>query len=131
MSPATVEEQHKEVYAHFGAAAARASDFEIVLTNILFVNAKRSGRIVTEEDFEKMEMKLNKSRKTLGPLITDVNAEVAIPDETKNAMSEALKRRNYLIHHFFRDKAFEFATEAGRKGFWPEWLEATPSRTAL
>jgi hypothetical protein len=62
MSPLTIEKQHKHVFCHFGAVAARISDFEIVLTNILLANAKRSGRIVTDQEFEKMESLTGKIR---------------------------------------------------------------------
>ncbi len=125
MPPATIEEQHKDVYAHFGVAAARVSGLEMVLTNILLANAKKSGKVTSDEEFEKMEMNLKKS-KTLGALIRTVNADVTIPELTEKLMREALERRNYLMHHFFRDKAIDFAfeTETGRKRMVDELREA-------
>jgi hypothetical protein len=124
MTPADiVEEQHKSVYAHFGAVAARVSAFESVLINILLGAAKKTGKITTDKEFDRLEKDLRES-KTLGPLIKSVNARITVPKLTEEAMSEALKRRNYLMHHFFRDKAFEFETEAGRSKLLKELIEA-------
>ncbi len=62
-----------------------------------------------------MEEEFQNQKYTLGSLIKDAKAAVAIPDMTEKVMNEALRLRNDLTHNFFRDKAFEFSTEAGRK----------------
>ncbi len=111
----TEEDQYKDVLAHFGAAACRVSYFEPILTNILLLHARLSSKAPTGKDLEKMEEEFQKKKYTLGSLIRDAQAVVAIPDITEKMMNEALRLRNYLMHHFFRDNAFEFSTEPGRK----------------
>jgi hypothetical protein len=124
LSCESVEEQHRDVYCHFGAAAARASEFEMVLTNILLLNAKRSGKVTTVEDFDALDAKLRESKKTLGNLLKEVKLGTTLPGRTLGALGQALDCRNYLIHHFFRDKAFEFETEEGRTRLVNELREA-------
>src|SRR5947209_2304966 len=101
----SLEDEHREVYLHFGAVAARLSAFETVLLNILLMVAKRNGHVTTDVEFDELEHKLQNS-KTLGQLIGDVVKEVPIDDKVKKLMEDSLKRRNFLTHHFFRVRAF-------------------------
>jgi hypothetical protein len=110
----TVEEQHRDVFAEFGATAARATDLETVVLNLLLLNAKRSGKVTTSEDFDAFETRLQGAKKPLGQLLKDLHAGTTIPGRTRDALDRALADRNFLIHHFFRDRAFGFATEEGR-----------------
>jgi hypothetical protein len=109
------EEQYKDVLTHFGAAACRVSSLETNLTNVLLLSARLGGNAPTANDLDKMEEEYQKKKYSLGALISDAKAAVAVPDMTEKVMSDALRLRNYLMHNFFRDKAFEFSTEAGRK----------------
>lgn len=52
---------------------------------------------------------------TLGTLLGEVKAAIAVPEASDLLFAEALNRRNYLIHHLFHDHAFEFATSEGRQ----------------
>ncbi len=112
---ATEEEQYKGVLTHFGAAACRVSSFEAILTNVLLLHARLGGKAPTANDLDKMEEEYQKKKYSLGALIRDAKAAVAVPDMTEKVMNEALRLRNYLMHNFFRDKAFEISTESGRK----------------
>jgi hypothetical protein len=119
----SLEDEHREVYLHFGAVVARVSAFETVLQNILLMVAKRSGKAATDAELDELEEKLQNS-KTLGQLIGDVVTEVPIEDQVKKLMADALKRRNFLMHRFFRVRAFAFETAAGRKRMVEELKEA-------
>jgi transcriptional regulator with XRE-family HTH domain len=111
----TEEERYKEVLAHFGAAACRVSSLETNLTNVLLLSARLGGKAPTANDLDKIEDEYQKKKYTLGAFIRDAKAAVAVPDMTERVMNDAVRLRNYLMHNFFRDKAFEFSTEAGRK----------------
>jgi hypothetical protein len=110
----TEEEQHRDVYAQFGAVACRVASFETILANILLLHARLTGKAPTADDLERMEEEFQQKRYTLGAFIKEVRAAVPVPEQTERLMKEALDRRNYLMHSFFRDKALEFVTEAGR-----------------
>ncbi len=119
----SLEDEHREVYLHFGAVAARVSGFETVLMNILLMVAKRGGKLTTDAELDELEQKLHNS-KTLGELIGDVVKEVPIEEKVKKLMADALKRRNFLMHRFFRERVFAFETAAGRKRMVEELKEA-------
>ena len=95
-----------------GALAARVSSFEMVLTNVLLANAKRSGKVTTDEEFEKMET-MSRNGKTLGHLIKAVNAETAIPDLVDKVMTEAL-RGQFRARAKITSSTFLWSFEVGR-----------------
>jgi hypothetical protein len=117
------EEQHRDVYARFGAAFARAASFERNLTNVILLEARVAGRAPNAEDLDRIEQELQKKRATLGTLVKAIKADVDLPDLTVRIVDLALGRRNYLTHHFFQEKAFEFVTEAGRERMVQELLK--------
>jgi hypothetical protein len=117
------EEQHRDVYARFGAAYARSSAFERNLTNVLLLEARTAGRAPDAADLDRLERELQKKKATLGTLIRAVKGAVALPDLTRRIVDLALDRRNYLAHHFFQENAFEFATQSGCEGMMKQLLE--------
>jgi hypothetical protein len=116
------EEEHKEVYAQFGAVAARASQFETLLVCMLLAIKKGKGELPTTEQYEELETRLQNS-KTLGGLLSDVKTVVTMTPAAEVLLAESLRRRNYLMHHFFRERAFEFVTTEGRQQLVAELKE--------
>jgi hypothetical protein len=57
---------------------------------------------------------------TCGRLIKAVENIITLNQETNDLISDALKKRNYLIHSFFYDKAYDFLNDAGRVGMIDE-----------
>lgn len=53
-------------------------------------------------------------QKTLGALLKHLKSEVALPPDLEATLTEALNRRNFLAHHYFREKATEFVARNGR-----------------
>jgi hypothetical protein len=119
-----IEAEHKEVYAQFGAVAGRVAAFEASLIMILLLDAKRSGKATTPENFDTIEQELEDRKTTLGQILGKVKSAVTVPADVENLMNEALKRRNRLMHSFFRDNASEFATAQGRQRMLDQLKEA-------
>lgn len=115
------EEQHKEVYAYFGHAAYWSQCLETTLVNLLICDGKLRGEAQTAEVMDALEATLQKL--PLGPLIKKVSAQVDLPADTEEHIRRALPHRNFLMHHFFRERAWEFATEAGRRRMLEELRE--------
>jgi hypothetical protein len=44
-----------------------------------------------------------KYRQTLGKIIRDLSHKIDIPEEIKNELEVALAKRNWVVHHFFRE----------------------------
>jgi hypothetical protein len=107
------EEDCKDIYAQVGLAVYWVQCLETTLTNILLFNGRIRGTAPTEQDLDDLEASLQK-QKTLGGLIKQVQTEAKLPETAEALINEALRKRNFLIHHFFRERAYEWVTAAGR-----------------
>ena len=63
------------------------------------------------------------NRKTFGTLLKHLKSIVNIDDDIIKVTDEALERRNYLTHHFFRAHNFALFSEDGRKMMLAELKE--------
>lgn len=123
-----IEEDHREVWAHFGVVAFQVSHLEEALVTILLALAKRDGRVVTPEQFDQMERRIHFiDKKTLGTLLKDVRKVVPATPEAEAVLKGAVERRNYLMHHFFRERLFALSTVEGRQRMLAELEEAQES----
>jgi hypothetical protein len=116
------DEEYRDVFTRFGLAAYRVQCLETLLISFLLLDARLNGTAPTVADVEALEVFLQK-KKTLGVLISDLRKRVSLPARAEEIMGLAVDKRNFLIHHFFRERAFEFATDAGRKRMLDELRE--------
>jgi hypothetical protein len=73
--------------------------------------APRQSRI-TEAEFGKL---LDSNfRQTLGRLINRLRKTTSVSQDFEAALAEALVKRNWLVHHYFWDRAGQFMTSEGR-----------------
>src|SRR5581483_9553170 len=56
-------------------------------------------------------------------VIAEVRAQISLPEKLDEAFKLALARRNSLIHHFMRERAYEFVTAEGRQRMLAELRE--------
>jgi chemotaxis protein CheY-P-specific phosphatase CheC len=63
------------------------------------------------------------NRKTFGSLLTHLKKTMNLSDSIIKVIDEALARRNYLTHHFFRSHNFALYSEEGRKAMTAELKE--------
>ncbi len=61
---------------------------------------------------------------TLGRLIRDLRETTVVPPELEDKLTHALRRRNWLAHNFFRERAEDFMSARGRDGMIRELEEA-------
>ena len=52
---------------------------------------------------------------TLGRLIRNLKSVASVPADLEGLLAKALKRRNFLTHHFFRERAEMFMSREGRE----------------
>ena len=55
------------------------------------------------------------NRKTFGSLLEHLKKTMSLSDSIIKVIDEALERRNYLTHHFFRSHNFALYSEKGRE----------------
>ena len=101
----------KEVFTFFGLAAYQGQVLEKGLVNLILVFQARGLRI-TRPEIDALFYKLD--RKTFGQLLNRARDIVPIPKNTDNLLGDALRKRNWLAHNFFADRAVEFSLEDGR-----------------
>lgn len=128
-------EHSKETYAYFGLAFHAANVFEaglaIAVLQLDFLTQtidrlKREGRssfdkAVYEAEFD--TFMASQHALSLGNLIKRALSVAEIPAPPKDKIAEVKRRRDFLAHHFFRERDIEFLTRQGRDGMIAE-LEA-------
>jgi hypothetical protein len=128
MSAITPEdsEQLKELYAHFGAAMSCAADLEVGLIHGLLAlefltgyaeKIQREGmrsfnRSTYEREFDKFFA--DHQKLPMGELIKRFERFAASETNLIGQLRDALKTRNFLAHHFFREHAAAILNRSGR-----------------
>ena len=108
-------EHVKEIYAHFGLALYLAQVLEhglvIALVYADMIPNRKPNQ--TRADFD---LFLDKHfETTMGKMIQHLKKHVAVPIEFEQLLLDARTKRNFLAHHYFRERADDFMKEAGRE----------------
>ena len=108
-------EHVKEIYAHFGLALYLAQVLEhglvIALVYADMIPNRKPNQ--TRADFD---LFLDKHfETTMGKMIQNFKKHVAVPIEFEQLLLDARTKRNFLAHHYFRERADDFMKEAGRE----------------
>lgn len=102
----------KELWAFYGLTAYQAQLLEQSLISLAAVLQLPEPHVLTREAFEEVFDDLN--RKTLGKLIGAAKKLGPLPNGAEALLMEALEKRNYLVHHFFRTHDEDLISETGR-----------------
>ncbi len=122
----------RETFAYFGRAMYMASVLETGLAHVLmaahFMKQEKEKIIATkgrefsqekyESDFDNFMD--NQFDQTMGNLIKRVHSFTVFDDSLKHRIDEAKKRRDFLTHHYWRERSIEFSTEKGRRAMMSE-----------
>jgi len=127
MSPDYDEGEHvKETFAYFGRAYYQAGVLDAALAlAILFIDflpsvkaayVKDKGQTFDRPAYEAAYDKFlaDQHAQTLGNLRRRLFASSLLDDALKAEIDEAKKKRDFIAHNYFRERAVEFATRAGR-----------------
>jgi len=101
----------RDVYAHFGLAIYKANVLEHGLTNAMLYASMAAGRLPTVTDFD--AFLTAKFVKTLGALIRDLKTHVTVDATLEETLKEALTKRNWIAHHYFRERSETFMSDRG------------------
>ena len=130
------ENEHcKEVYAHFGLAYYQSGVLESGIANALLYcdflsrwkhrlekdGLKNFDRKLYQEEFDTY-MKGQFSQ-TLGNLLKRLDSALGIPTDLAEMISRAKKQRDFLAHHYYRERSKDFVTRAGRDRMIAELME--------
>jgi hypothetical protein len=116
----------RETYAYFGSAFYMASCLEVGLAHALMyaeflMEVKRELDATKGKGFDRKQYEANfdaymnkQFSQTMGNIIKRVNAVTEFSDELKEHIAAAKKRRDFLTHHYWRERSIQFSTASGR-----------------
>ena len=101
----------RDTYAHFGLAIYMAQILEqAIVTTMVVARMPDRGHVTRQEIDAFMDRQF---KQTLGRLLLELKKYVVVEDELARILSEALSKRNWLVHDYFKERAEEFVTDAG------------------
>ena len=115
-----------DLYAEFGMTAEMAQVLEVAAGNVaigflaMFVT---EGKVTPDETEVYRAVVNDVNRKTFGALLKHIKKTMNLSDSMIAIVDEALDRRNYVTHHFFRTHNFRLYSEEGRKVMLAELKE--------
>ena len=114
------EEHVKEVYARFGLAVYYAQVLEHGLVNALTVldlipSRRHLARSHDEWGAEVDAFTNRHFETTMGRMLKTLRGVTQVGAELEGLLRDALTKRNWLVHDFFRDRVAEFLSVAGRE----------------
>ena len=122
-------EEVREVFARYGLAIYQAQCLERQLSIILATKyGPGPARISEKELDENLEVLFSR---TLGHLVSEIRILAELSEEEEGRLREALRKRNWLVHGYFWDRAVEFLSESGRASMLRELNEAADVFNAL
>ncbi len=105
--------QEREIYARYGLAMYAAQVLEESASSLIVVHEMTHGNMrVVEEVGDRFDELWTK---TLGALIRQVGTHQLVTADQSAVLGDALKARNRLAHHFFREEADSFVTPGGKR----------------
>lgn len=102
----------KTVYALFGLAIYKANVLEHSLVNLLaftkIITAREQGEQLIRDPWTQG------FKDMMGKLIKRAEAHTSAHPEVIDDLTSSLKRRNFLVHNFWRERIPDIISEAGR-----------------
>jgi len=111
---------HKEVYAYFGLAIYQAQVLEHGIVNALVycdLIPNKAKTVKSKEEWAALfdTFMDGHFEKTLGKMIRTLKTTFPITTELESKLAESLKLRNFLAHHYFKDRIHLFLSYEGRE----------------
>ena len=103
----------KEVYAFFGLAAYCCQLLEQGIVNLLVGLRILGKKTPTWGDVRTLYDEVD--RKTLGQLLRGVRELAPFDPQLEGELANALKKRNYLLHHFFVQHSESLLSATGQR----------------
>jgi hypothetical protein len=110
----------KEVYARFGLAVYFAQVLEHSLVNALVVLDLIPSRRHLAHSHEQWEAEVDAFMDrhfevTMGRMMRNLHAVTQVDADLEQLLHDALSKRNWLVHDFYRERAIEFTSATGRE----------------
>lgn len=116
----------RELYFEFGVTAEMAQVMEVEAGNLAltFISLAFDPSKITEKERHFFKAIIDDvNRQTFGKLLKEIRKIGSISEGIEKIINEALKKRNYLVHKFFRNHNVQINSEEGRKEMMAELNE--------
>lgn len=125
MEPGQEAPKLRDLYGYVGYNVFLSQSLEGLLNQALFAfiilptNETEIGRIVENQALHEWEVLVlghdeRLRRHTLGRLLSRFKDSGTLDPELEQSLNDALAERNYVIHHFFKDKLASLYSEKGQ-----------------
>ena len=112
----------RDTYVHFPVAIFRAQNLEVEIVNAMVI-----ARLPEKDHITRQEIDAFRDQQftyTIGKLLRKLKEYVSVHDDLEQTLSEALTKRNWLVHDYFRERAEELLSPAGCNLMISELVEA-------
>jgi hypothetical protein len=107
-----------ELYCKYGRTVEMAQVMELAAGNLAlaFISVMFDPKTINDEQRRMFKSVIDDvDKRTFGNLLIQIRKTVTISEEIEQTVTEALEKRNYLIHRFFRKHNFAINSEEGRQ----------------
>ena len=119
-------EDLKDLYMEFGQSAEMAQIMEVEAGNLAlaFAGLAFDPATITGDERRIFQAVINDvNRRTFGNLLKQIRKIGDISEGIESSVTEALEKRNYLIHKFFRTHNLAIHSQEGREAMRAELRE--------
>ncbi len=109
---ATLREDEIPMYAWAGRALVEAQNMETFLKHLIAVQRVLRGELGGTPALQEVYAKHD--RQTMGKLLKEVRGYVQFDSRFEEKLVEALRQRNLLVHHYFRQLATKYNCEEAK-----------------
>jgi hypothetical protein len=103
----------REIYAFFGLTMYQIQCLERTLSMLCTTVYNPDANSMTKSQYDSI-LETNFS-KTLGQLMTKIKKSMDLPEDFENKFADALKKRNFLVHHYFWERAMKLSHTRGQE----------------
>jgi hypothetical protein len=115
------EDRVIDICMFFGAAAYYAQFFEAAIADFLIAYRKLPIPGMVDKGTNLDEESLDKN--TMGMLLRKLRNHFEIDNEIDSVLSDALTKRNYLMHQFFKKRRSDFSSSENRQQIFSELIQ--------
>lgn len=114
-------EHSKELFSYYGLAVYYSQALEQQLVNLLVLMKLSQGKISPEEELTNLYYK--KLSSSLGQLVHEIQHNFDFTEEESELLNNIWKKRNYIVHDYFKERILETFTPEGRSQMIEELIE--------
>lgn len=104
--------QSRELFSYFGLAVYYSQALEQQMANFIILIKVASGDMTSEA-----ELKLHFDKKlsnSLGQLVREISHYFTFSPQEMELLKQIWKKRNFIVHDYFKQKIYATFSEAGR-----------------